>query len=225
VKNRFLGEDIHHEFKGHRNLTMEQIPIHARTNRSQRPISRNLCGFLNTGLGGVVYIGITDSGEVFGVPLTPYQRDHFSLNVQDTLGRFTPPVTEDMYLLRYIPVVDEVDQKREINSPSRVDLQRKTSHRLRTSTYCWCDTDAKAQFDTGKIAQNFVIEIEILPWNPDLKLALTKKTRIQPLFSNEENLYFIRRISGLYQPTVSEVISLSEAETLRYHSRKQTSSK
>ena len=51
----------------------------------------------------------------------------------------------------------------------------------------------------GKIAQNFVIEIEILPWNPDLKLALTKKTRIQPLFSNEENLYFIRRISGLYQ--------------------------
>ena len=95
-----------------------------------------------------MYIGITDSGEVFGVPLTPYQRDHFSLNVQDTLGRFTPPVTEDMYLLRYIPVVDEVDQKREINSPSRVDLQRKTSHRLRTSTYCWCDTDAKAQFDT-----------------------------------------------------------------------------
>ena len=49
------------------------------------------------------------------------------------------------------------------------------------------------------MAECFVIEIEILPWNPDSKLSVTKKTRIQPLFSNEENLVFIRRSSGLQQ--------------------------
>lgn len=183
-------------------------------------LNRNFCGFLNTGLGGIVYIGITDSGAVFGVPLTPYQKDHVCLNVQDTLSRFTPPVTEDMYLLRFIPVVDEDDKERETSSSFYDDLQRDTPHRLRTSVYCWCDNDARAQFDTGKIAERFVIEIEILPWNSDSKLSLTKKTPIQPLFSNEENLYFIRRSSGLYQPTISDVISLSEAEALRYHSVK-----
>lgn len=111
-------------------------------------LNRNFCGFLNTGLGGIVYIGITDSGAVFGVPLTPYQKDHVCLNVQDTLSRFTPPVTEDMYLLRFIPVVDEDDKERETSSSFYDDLQRDTPHRLRTSVYCWCDNDARAQFDT-----------------------------------------------------------------------------
>jgi len=167
-----------------------------------------------------VYIGIVDSGTVLGIPLTPYQKDHVCLNVQDTLSRFTPPVTEDMYLIRFIPVVDEGDQEKPINSPTFDNLQRDTPHKIRTATFCWCDMDAKAQFDTGKIAERFVIEIEILPWNPDAKLSLTKKTRIQPLFRNEENLCFIRRSSGLHQPTISDVINLAEAETLRYHSHK-----
>lgn len=95
-----------------------------------------------------MYIGIVDSGTVLGIPLTPYQKDHVCLNVQDTLSRFTPPVTEDMYLIRFIPVVDEGDQEKPINSPTFDNLQRDTPHKIRTATFCWCDMDAKAQFDT-----------------------------------------------------------------------------
>ena len=44
VMNRFFGEDLQHEFKGHRNFTHEQIPIIARTHQTQRPISRYYFG-------------------------------------------------------------------------------------------------------------------------------------------------------------------------------------
>ncbi|XP_046648559.1 protein tofu-2-like isoform X2 [Daphnia pulicaria] len=71
-----VEEDMLHEFKGHRNFSKDDIPQAAIINKTQRPISRNLCGFLNTGAGGVVYCGVTDNGEVQGIHLTNYQKDH-----------------------------------------------------------------------------------------------------------------------------------------------------
>ena len=105
-----------------------------------------------------MYIGITDNGIVLGVPLTPYQKDHFLLNVQDTLSRFTPPVTEDMYLVRYIPIIERKDLAKESDSPIVPiydSLQRDTPHRLRSSVYCWCDNDAKALH--ANVTQHFQI--------------------------------------------------------------------
>ena len=48
--NKFSGEDIQHEFKGHRNFTNEQIPLISANSRSQRPISRYYFDNLNQSL-------------------------------------------------------------------------------------------------------------------------------------------------------------------------------
>ena len=38
------------------------------------PLSRYLCGMLNTGLGGTFYLGVTDSGRVEGLLMSQYQK-------------------------------------------------------------------------------------------------------------------------------------------------------
>ena len=49
------------------------------------------------------------------------------------------------------------------------------------------------------MAQNYVIEIEIFPWNPTSELAVTKTTPLHPLFCNEDGEYYIRRLGGLHR--------------------------
>lgn len=72
--------------------------------------SRNLCGFLNSGWGGTVYIGILDGGSVQGVRLTQYQQDHLSLSLQDAMNAFRPPVPHFMYNTEFIPVLEPQDE-------------------------------------------------------------------------------------------------------------------
>lgn len=53
-------EDRQTEFKGHKNVSSKDIPpwlTQSSKRRTQSPISRAICGFLNTGEGGIVYIG------------------------------------------------------------------------------------------------------------------------------------------------------------------------
>ncbi|XP_046648558.1 uncharacterized protein LOC124338516 isoform X1 [Daphnia pulicaria] len=212
-----VEEDMLHEFKGHRNFSKDDIPQAAIINKTQRPISRNLCGFLNTGAGGVVYCGVTDNGEVQGIHLTNYQKDHVLLSVQDLFSRFEPPVDSSMYTVHFVPVVTENDHVPDIPSFPVDPEQRNTPHILRTSKYCWCDKDASAQHDFGMISQLYVIEIEVFPWNPKSPLSVTSVTPIHPLFCNEEGLHFVRRLGGLHRPTLAEVIQLAEVDTARYH--------
>ncbi len=98
---------------------------------------RNLCGFLNTGAGGVVYCGVTDNGEVQGIHLTNYQKDHVLLSIQDLFSRFEPPVDSSMYTVHFVPVVTENDHVPDIPSFPVDPEQRNTPHILRTSKYCW----------------------------------------------------------------------------------------
>jgi Putative DNA-binding domain len=113
--------------------------------------NRNFCGFLNTGLGGVVYIGILDDGSVFGVRLTEYQKDHVLLDIQDTFQRFDPPVDETMYLVRFVPVLDLQDVQNglanipETALPTEQNEERENPHMLRTDRYCWCEKEALAR--------------------------------------------------------------------------------
>lgn len=51
----------------------------------------------------------------------------------------------------------------------------------------------------GIIDQYYIIEVEVFPWNPDHELAVTSLTRVQPLFRNDENLYFIRGLGVMHQ--------------------------
>jgi len=53
-------------------------------------LDRTICGFLNTSLGGSIYLGVADDGSVLGLPLTLYQRDHVIASLRHTLILFTP---------------------------------------------------------------------------------------------------------------------------------------
>ncbi len=89
-------EDSTHEFKAHKNLCVEELPrwafIPGTMRRSRKAASRllhvhvpynfnlevtiifrTLNGFLNTGLGGILYLGILDSGIVKALSLTSHQ--------------------------------------------------------------------------------------------------------------------------------------------------------
>ena len=37
----------------------------------------------------------------------------------------------------------------------------------RTPHYCWCDKDAVALLEFGRIPSQFIIEIKIFPWDPN----------------------------------------------------------
>jgi hypothetical protein len=81
-------EDVHHEFKGHRDLAVDEMPRGA----CRHAVSRTLDSFLNTGGGATVYLGVTDNGTVHGLKMTRLQRDHVIDNLQDLFSRYTPPV-------------------------------------------------------------------------------------------------------------------------------------
>lgn len=171
-------EDYTHEFKGHRNLCEEEIPHWAylsenKERRSRAPVSRAINGFLNTGKGGVVYLGIIDTGAVKAFKLTQFEKDHIVVSLDDLMSRYIPPVEEHRYSIKFVPAVEE-DVSDEVlakitnfNSKKYVDEERrKRPHVLRTPSYCWCTKDAVAMVNNGMHAANYVVEIALKPWDP-----------------------------------------------------------
>ncbi|XP_050720601.1 uncharacterized protein LOC127000662 isoform X6 [Eriocheir sinensis] len=70
-------EDMTHEYKGHRCISVYDLPAHMTTSdpgadlrRTKSAVSASVCGMLNTGFGGTVYLGVDDGGRVVGLPLT-----------------------------------------------------------------------------------------------------------------------------------------------------------
>ena len=59
--------------------------------------------FLNTGKGGTVYL---DDGNVKGLHISQYQRDHVRVSVGDLLSRYTPKVPEQCYKAEFVAVLD-----------------------------------------------------------------------------------------------------------------------
>ena len=112
-------EDLHHEFKGHRTIAIENRvintgalgngPIGEYSNTRQH-WSKYLCGMINTGVGGTLYGGIQDSGLVTGFMMSRYQKDHVIAHLQDVLERFDPPVFPDKYNVRFVPIVDDGEE-------------------------------------------------------------------------------------------------------------------
>lgn len=71
----------------------------------------------------------------------------------------------------------------------------------------------------GILAQLYVIEIEVFPWNPESELAVSPMTPLQPLFCDEEKQYFIRRSGGLHQVLYINLIARTlwlELQTILY---------
>lgn len=107
-------EDLHHEFKGHRCLSVNELSPYSfhdtdsRTKRTKRAVSRAINSFLNSGEGGTVYLGIQDDGRAVGLPLSGFQMDHVVVSLKDLLERqYRPAVQPDQYKINFIPVLPE----------------------------------------------------------------------------------------------------------------------
>ena len=148
-----IEEDLRHEFKAHRTITIENRKnSHGEYSNTRQQWSKYLCGMLSTGQGGTLYGGIQDCGTVTGFMMSEYQQDHVRLQLEDMFERFTPRVSPDQYTVRFVPVVDEGDSF--VPDPVVTDPVRKSlEHKLRTFGRCWCDQETAASHDFGKTCQ------------------------------------------------------------------------
>ncbi|XP_048752200.2 uncharacterized protein LOC125663844 [Ostrea edulis] len=221
-------EDMYHEFKGHRNLSVEELPPWTKeTNKdraSRRAVSRALNGFINTGKGGTTYLGIIDSGCVRGLTLTQYQKDHVVGSLDDLMSRYTPHVAPHRYKVKFVPVVQEdcTEEERYLQCVSDLGEgygleERKRPHHFRTHLYCWCDKESFSQYSCGTLATDYVVEITIKPWDPsdprNADVSCGTLVSMHPFHADEEGMVYFRRQASLIQYSMIEVAHLTRQET------------
>lgn len=216
-----IEEDNFHEFKAHRDISVEDVSPTCKEHHSRQCISRTICAFLNTGLGGTIYLGVLDSGVVTGLHLTEYQKDHILLSLENLLTRYRPPVPAHMCELRFVRVVTEnAPQAQHTQSREPPPRDRMRPHEIQTSRHCWCDNDAYAQRNVGGILERYVVEIEVLPWDKDdvrNKSLISTKMGLHPMFENEEDICFVRRQGSNIRCTMQDVIDMTRQEVRAHY--------
>lgn len=222
-----IEEDMTHEFKGHRNLCVEELPSWTQESKlekaSRKAISRNLNAFLNSGSGGTVYLGVVDNGRVHGLKMTQLQKEHFLGSLDDLMSRYIPPVAPHRYKVRFVPVVDSDSSKEDILQLCTFDASRSAvandqesgrRHVFRTSVYCWCDKEAVAQYNCGVVAPDCVVEVVIKTWKPDdpRNKGDGTITNIHPLHTDEEGKMHFRRHASLVQYSLNSIVQMTRQD-------------
>jgi hypothetical protein len=90
-----IEEDAMHEFKGHRSFHMRDVNPRYTTidgRATRKASSTAVCGMLNRGTGGTLYLGILDDGRSCGLMMSNDQREHILCSVVDTMKQYQPPV-------------------------------------------------------------------------------------------------------------------------------------
>eukprot|EP00096_Caligus_rogercresseyi_P012805 TRINITY_DN5483_c0_g1_i1.p1 TRINITY_DN5483_c0_g1~~TRINITY_DN5483_c0_g1_i1.p1 ORF type:complete len:216 (-),score=31.50 TRINITY_DN5483_c0_g1_i1:139-786(-) len=181
-----VDEDLTHEFKGHRILYLEENPKGIGvTKRTRQHISKYLCGMLNSGKGGRLYMGVKDDGAVSGIMLTRYQMDHILVSLEDIFERYDPSVDESLYSVSFVPVFENEDILHGglmDTEPYWHEGQRGFPHRIRQPHYCWCDLECFAALQYGLINSFYVVEINLKPI-----------TNLRVPFRDENGDFYIRR--------------------------------
>lgn len=207
------------EYKAHKALSWEEVPHFCKEQHSRQSVSRTLCSFLNTGQGGTVYLGILDNGDVNGLHLTVYQKDHLLLSLESLMVRYKPQVLKHMYELRFVPVITE--DAPEPTAVSHASRDRLRPHDIQTSKYCWCETQSISQLGTREVVQQYVVEIEVLPWDstdPRNQPLNSTFMGLHPMFCNEEGICFIRRQGSNIRMTIRDVVDVTRQEVKNYYS-------
>ncbi|XP_045624515.2 schlafen-like protein 2 isoform X2 [Procambarus clarkii] len=196
-------EDLLHEFKGHRSISIHDIhnmclQSGGAPERTRNAVSISIGAMLNSGYGGIIYLGVTDNGQVRGLTLTRYQMDHIEASLEWTLGRFTPPVPDSRYRVDFVPVVSNKTQRLSHDIEEHVDSKRRSRpHHVAQPNYCWCDIDAAAQQALGKLPILYVVEIHVRPWEPHSlqgrNLGISQTPALPPLHLNEASSCFFRQ--------------------------------
>jgi len=74
-------------------------------------LQKTICGFLNR-RGGRIYLGIHDDKTVYGMKLTPKQRDELKLDIQSMIRNFEPDIiNSEAVSIVFIPVKQHVNSR------------------------------------------------------------------------------------------------------------------
>lgn len=201
---KHLEEDRNNEFKAHRQLSdlemseadlafgrfdkesmVKKVPI------KRKSLSPYICGMLNTGEGGRMYLGVTDQGRVAGLMMSQYQKDHFELALADLLARYTPPVPSHAVRIAFVPV-KESDEEQFKADPMGFRTKANRRHVLRNSKYCWCDLNSMAALEKGMMHNFYVIEIIVMPGGNAVPAGTGCDTPANIVYDNEEGKAFMR---------------------------------
>jgi len=227
-----VNEDECHEFKSHRTLSADEMPAWTTTTnegtgqviKSRQPVSKTIVAFLNTGRGGVCYLGVQNDGMVKGLKLTTYQKDHFIVSLYDILDRFTPKVKRHQVQVEFVPVLSRVTEEvpKEVTEYSQADetddRRWKKPHSMRTPAYCWCDKDALARYNMGLLPLSYVVEITVKPWDGKTNPRLVNSpTPLPPIYQNERGLAYIRRLASNIQIGIQEVVVMTKNQIHNYY--------
>lgn len=219
-------EDMVHEFKGHRNLAVEELPPWTQESKtekaSRKAASRTINAFLNTGKGGTVYLGIIDSGVIRGIQLTQYQKDHIVGSLDDLLSRYCPPVKSHRYKVKFVPVVDDEAQGEALLQQGNLDASSSSSyserlrpHLFQSFNYCWCDKEAVARYNAGILPTDYIIEIQLKKWNakdPRNDDGCGTMINLHPIHEDEEGNCYFRRQASVVKYTMTEIAQLTKQE-------------
>ncbi|XP_067928963.1 schlafen-like protein 2 [Watersipora subatra] len=213
-------EDICHEFKGHRNIILGEVPPTSQKFGSRSAISKAINGFLNTGIGGTIYCGVTDDAVLKGLNFSSYQMDHMRVSVQDALDHYKPAVPAHRWKLEFVPLLEEAPSPETLQHVQLIGQkydpkQRQRSHVIGTHQFCWCDKDAIAAFNNGTIYLDYVAEIIIHPWCPTNQLdaaMVGTKTKVHPLHEAEDGKIYIRNNASVQTVSLQDVIELTKSQ-------------
>ena len=166
-----VEEDEYNEFKGHRSISIEELPPWCFQPNSQRrtrkPASRAINAFLNSGRGGTLYLGIIDDGVVKGIYFTESQKDHVRVTIKDTLARYNPPVPDNMYQVVFVPVLEKNENIEDVRAQIKIEQENHSAqkqsrpHLLRTFDFCWCDKELAQRIDDDTQPQEYVVEVRV----------------------------------------------------------------
>ncbi|XP_014786216.1 uncharacterized protein LOC106880676 isoform X1 [Octopus bimaculoides] len=215
-------EDSRHEFKCHRNLSVEELPPWTQENqkRTRRSISRTLNAFLNTGQGGSVYLGVADDGTIIGLQLTLFQRDHLKVNLDNLMKRYIPQVDVKRYGVHFMPVISQtvsmadayrICSKINLESETFPKEERQRSHLCQSYAKCWCDEHACMMVKADEVIHRFVIAIHIKPWDPDTMIwnNIVPGINLHPLHANEEGRVFMKTLAGVKLCDDQDIINIT----------------
>ena len=121
---------------------------------------------LNSGMGGVLYAGIFDNGEVNGFMLSAYQRLHIALQVQEVTQRFQPAVPAGLVTVQFVLMKEQMDKATEgvVGEEGVVAVSPalwRLRHRVRDWHRCWCDQEAAAATMRGLLLPWYVVEVTV----------------------------------------------------------------
>ncbi|XP_063608247.1 uncharacterized protein LOC134782626 [Penaeus indicus] len=224
-----IEEDLCHEFKGHRSISIHDLHnlclnTDGTTDRSRNAVSIPVCAMLNSSHGGTIYLGVADDGQVKGMGLTRYQRDHVEASLKWTLSKYTPPVSESRYCVKFVPVASSKNTQKSFKFQEEIvdEERRGQPHHVAQPNYCWCDMDASALRALGRLPMLFVVEVHIRPWDPHCHASSVEKN---PLYGDAPPLppLHLTEAGGMYvrQSCRQSRLCLEDVRRLEVHRVKE----